>query len=77
MKRCPGRLDTLQGGSLQDTEAGCAHVLKDELAGKTGLAEQRVLAGTQEKKDSLCPLEEGVGHSGGLQGYREVMQGGS
>jgi len=50
-------------------------VPKDELAGKTGLAEQRAVAGTQEKKESLWPLEEGAGHSGGLQGYHEVMQG--
>ena len=35
----------------------------------------RALAGTQEKKESLCPLEEGAGHSGELQGYHEVMQG--
>jgi len=52
-----------------------SHVPKDELAGKTGLAEQRAVAGTQEKKESLWPLEEGAGHSGGLQGYHEVMQG--
>jgi len=51
-------------------------VPKDEPVGKkTGLAEQRALAGTQEKKESLCPLEEEAGHSGGLQGYCEVMQG--
>ena len=48
---------------------------KDELVGKKpGLTEQRALAGTQEKRESLCPLEEGAGHSGGQQGYHEVMQ---
>jgi len=44
-------LEILQDGNLKGTGAGCPHVLKDELAGKkTSLAEQRVLAGTQEKK---------------------------
>lgn len=47
---------------------------KDQLAGKkTSLNEQRDTAGAQEKQESLCPLE-GTGHSGGLQGYCEVMQ---
>jgi len=41
---------------------------------KTGLAEQRALAGTQEKR-SLWPLEEGVGDSGHKERCREVMQG--
>jgi len=51
-------------------------VPKDELEGKTtGLAEQRALAGTKERKESLCPSEEGAGHSEGLQGYHEVVQG--
>jgi len=50
-------------------------VPKDEPAvKKTGLAEQGALFGTQEKK-SLCSLEEGACHLGGLQGYREVLQG--
>jgi len=40
------------------------------------VAEQRALAGTQEKKMSLCPLEEGAGYLGGLEGYSEVIQGG-
>ena len=49
---------------------------KDKAVGKkTSLAEQRALAGTQEKTESLRPLEEGEGNSGGLQGCREVMQG--
>ena len=42
---------------------------------KTALAEQRALAGSQEKRESLCPLEEGTGHSGGLQGYHEFTEG--
>ena len=49
---------------------------KDEPVGKKiGLAEERALDGTQENKESFCPLEEGAGHSGGLQRYHEVMQG--
>lgn len=44
-------------------------MLKDELA------EQRTLAGTQEKEESLRLLEEGAGSLGGLQGFCEVMQG--
>ena len=52
-QRSPGRLDILQEGNLKGAGAGRPHVLKDELAGKkTGLAEQRALAGTQEKKES-------------------------
>ncbi|GAB0209002.1 hypothetical protein GRJ2_003365900 [Grus japonensis] len=48
-------------GNLKGAGAGCPHVLKDEPAGKkTGLGEQRALAGTQEKKESLWPLEEGA-----------------
>ncbi|KAK4818656.1 hypothetical protein QYF61_017264 [Mycteria americana] len=36
---------------LKGAGTGCPHVLKDELVGKkTSLAEQRALAGTQEKK---------------------------
>ena len=53
-QRSPGRLDILQEGSLQGIGAGRPYVLKDELVGKkTGLAEQRALAGTREKKESL------------------------
>jgi len=52
-QRGPGRLDILQGGSLQGTGAGCPHVPQDEPVGKTtGLAEQGALAGTQEKRRS-------------------------
>jgi len=70
-----GRLDNLQEGSLKDAGAGHPHVLKDKLVGKkTGLAEQRAMAGTQEKKESLCPLEEVEGNSGGLQGCCEVTE---
>lgn len=50
-------------------------MLKDELVGKTSLAEQRTLPGTQEKEESLRLLEEGAGSLGGLQGFCEVMQG--
>jgi len=51
-------------------------VPKDEpVRKKTSLDEQRALAGTQEKEESLSPLEEGAGNSGGLQRYHEVMQG--
>ena len=51
-------------------------MLKDKPAGKkTGLAEQRALAGSQEKKESLRTLEAGGGHSGGLLGYHEFTQG--
>ena len=49
---------------------------KDELAGrKASLAEHRALARTQDRRKSLCPLEEGTGNSGALQAYCEVMQG--
>ncbi|KAK4826796.1 hypothetical protein QYF61_011604, partial [Mycteria americana] len=49
-QRSPGRLDILQEGNLKGTGAGCPHVPKDEPAGKkTGLAEQKALAGIQEK----------------------------
>jgi len=41
----------------------------DEPVGKTtGLAEQRALSGTQEKKEGLPPMEERVGNSRGVQG---------
>ncbi|KAK4816829.1 hypothetical protein QYF61_023893 [Mycteria americana] len=50
-QRSPGRLDILQEGNLKGTEAGRTHLLKDKLAGKkTGLAEERVLVGIQEKR---------------------------
>ena len=53
-KRSPGRLYILQERNLKGAGAGCPHVPKDELVGKkTGLAEQRDWAGTQEKKESL------------------------
>jgi len=67
-QRSPGRLDTLPGGSLKGTGAGCPHVPKVKLAGKkTVLVEQRALSGTQQKNESLSPLEEGAGNSGGPQ----------
>ncbi|KAK4809932.1 hypothetical protein QYF61_001659 [Mycteria americana] len=72
-QRSPGRLDILQEGNLKGAGADRPHVLKDELAGKkTSLAEQRDLAGTQEKEESLQPLEEGAGKSGGLQRCSEL-----
>ena len=41
---------------------------KVKLAGKkTVLVEQRALSGTQQKNESLSPLEEGAGNSGGPQ----------
>ena len=50
-------------------------MLKDEpMRNKTSLNEQRALAGSQDKKESLCPLKEEIGHSGGLEAYREIMQ---
>lgn len=49
---------------------------KDELVGMiTGLVEQRALALSQGKKDSLRVLEEEASNSVGLQGCSEVMQG--
>jgi len=70
-QRGPGRLDILQGGCLKGTGAGCPHVPQDEPAGKTiGLAEQGALAGTQEKKEVLPPMEERAGDSVGVQGSR-------
>ncbi|GAB0180778.1 hypothetical protein GRJ2_000543100 [Grus japonensis] len=50
-QRSPGRLDILQEGNLKGAGAGCPHVPKDKPAGKkTGLAEQRALAGTRKKR---------------------------
>lgn len=48
---------------------------KDVPAGKTGLAEQRALNGTQREQESASPLEKEAGSSVGLQGCCEVMQG--
>jgi len=46
-------------------------VLQDEPEGKmTGLAEQGALAGTQEQKEGLPPMEEREGDSRGVQGSR-------
>ena len=64
-------LDILQGGSLKGTGAVCPHVLHVKPEGKmTGLAEQGDLAGTQEKKEGLPPMEERAGNSRGVQGSR-------
>jgi len=44
-------------------------VPQDELSGMTtGLAEQGDLAGTQEKKEGLPPMEERTGGAKGIQG---------
>jgi len=57
-KKDPGRLDILQEGRLKGTGTGCPHVPQDEMAGKMiGLAEQGDLAGTQENKEGLAPME--------------------
>jgi len=46
-------------------------VPQDELLGKmTSLAEQGALAGPQEKKEGLPPMEERAGDSRGVQGSR-------
>jgi len=46
-------------------------VLQDELLGKTTrLAEQGALAGTQEKKEGLPPMEERAGDLRRVQGSR-------
>ena len=69
VQRGPGRLDILQGGSLTGTGAGCPHVPQDKPSGKmSGLAEQGVLVGTQEKKEGLALMEERAGVSRGVQG---------
>jgi len=58
-QRSPGRLDIIEGGSLKGTEARGPYVLQDEPAGKmTGLAEKAALAGSQEIKESLPPMEQ-------------------
>ena len=42
---------------------------QDKPVGKTtSLAEQGALAGTQEKKEGLSPMEERAGNSRGTQG---------
>ena len=65
---CFLRLNVLQGG-LKGTGAACPYVPQDEPAGKmTGLAEQGALAGTQEKKEGLPPMEDRAGNSRGVQG---------
>jgi len=57
-QRCPGRLDTLQGRSIQGAGAGHCDGPKDQTAGnKTGLAEQRALTGTQGKKGEFMSFE--------------------
>jgi len=46
-------------------------VSQHEPVGKmTGLVEQGALAGTQEKKEGLPPMEERAGDSGGVEGAR-------
>ncbi|KAK4828709.1 LOW QUALITY PROTEIN: hypothetical protein QYF61_000547 [Mycteria americana] len=56
-QRSPRRLDILQEANLKSTEVGHPHVLKDKPAGKkTGLAEQRALAGTQGEKRRVYDL---------------------
>ena len=46
-------------------------MLQDEPEGKaTGLADQGVLAETQEKQEHLPPMEERAGYSGIVQGSR-------
>lgn len=61
--------------NFRGTGAGCAHSSRDELTGnKPRLVDQRTLAGTQVKKESLYPLKERAGNSG-LQGGHEVMGG--
>lgn len=58
-------LDILEEGNLIEAVTCYHHVMKDGLAGKKiSLDEQRALAGTQEKRDCLCPLEEGRDKSG-------------
>lgn len=50
-QRDPGKVGILQEGNPKGARAACPHVPKDKLVGKkTGLAEQRVLAGSQGKK---------------------------
>jgi len=50
----PRRMDILQEENLKGAGAGCPRVPKDKLVEKkSGLSEQKALAGTQEKKDSL------------------------
>ncbi|CAN0313973.1 unnamed protein product, partial [Bubo scandiacus] len=47
--------------SLKDTGAGCSRMPKNKQEGKeTGLAKQGPLAGSQEQKEHLLPLEEGI-----------------
>ncbi|KAK4810447.1 LOW QUALITY PROTEIN: hypothetical protein QYF61_004227, partial [Mycteria americana] len=70
-QRSPGRLDILQEGNPKGAGAGRPYVPKDKLVGKkTGLAEQGAFAGTQEKKESLRPLEEG----GTQEDYKDVVR---
>ena len=50
--------------SLKGTGAGCPRVSKNKQVGKgTGVAKQGPLAGSQEQKENLLPLEEGPGLS--------------
>lgn len=42
-------LDTLQDGNPKYTGTGCPHILEDEPAQKTCLAEQRAVAKVQEE----------------------------
>lgn len=54
MTKDPGRLDVLSEGNLRGTGAASAHRPREKLTGNmTRLVEQRALAGTQGKKESL------------------------
>lgn len=48
---------------------------KDKPAGKSGLAEQRALAGTESKKENGSPLKEGAGRLERLQRCHRATKG--
>lgn len=53
-QRSPVGLGILCGSNMKSTEAGHPHVLKDEpMVRKSILAEQRAVAGTQNKNESF------------------------
>ncbi|KAK4827203.1 hypothetical protein QYF61_015231 [Mycteria americana] len=70
-QRSPGRLDIVQEGNLKVAGAGCTYVPKYELVGKkTSLAEQRGLAGNQEKRRVYDLWKKGQATQ---EDYKDVM----
>ena len=71
----PGRLGILHRSYFKGARADHPQGTGNELTGReTGLAEQKPLAGTQEQKESLWLLEEGVSNLQELQVHSDAVQ---